>query len=48
MIHARLENKWNDLNSDLFNNHLRPDSCCDCGNVETADYYLFACSKYSD
>ena len=30
IIHARLRNLCSNLNYDLFYNHLRPDSICDC------------------
>ena len=42
IIHARLRNLCSNLNYDLFYNHLRPDSICDClRDEETAEHYFF-------
>ena len=47
VYHARLRNNCSNLNHDLFINHLKPNSICDCGNdVEDAEHYLFKCQRY--
>ena len=49
IIHARLRNHCSNLNYDLFYNHLRPDSICDClRDEETAEHYFFKCVRYTD
>ena len=45
--HARLRNNCSNLNHDLFINHLKPISNCDCGDdVEDAEQYFFKCQRY--
>ena len=47
--HARLRNKCSNLNADLFNNHLRDDSKCNCGcHTEDPEHFLFQCKLYSE
>ena len=47
VYHARLRNNCSNLNHDLFINHLKPNSFCDCGNdVEDAEHYFFRCERY--
>ena len=49
VIHARLRNNCRNLNGNLFQNHLKPDPTCDCGNgVENAEHYFLKCSRYTD
>ena len=37
------------LNEDLYQNHLRLDPTCECGNeIENAEHYFFKCSRYKD
>ena len=49
VIHARIRNNCSNLNNDLFLNHLKLDSICDCRNgVENAEGYFFKCRRYSD
>ena len=49
IIHARLRNFCSNLNYDLFYNHLRPDSMCDClRDEEIAEHYFFKCVRYTD
>ena len=46
--HARLRNQCSNLNKDLFDNHLKLSSACDCGSdVEDAEYYFFKCSIFT-
>ena len=47
VLHARLRNNCSNLNSDLFNNHLRPQESCECGSEsEDAEHYLLQCQLY--
>ena len=49
VIHARIRNRCSNLNGDLFNNHLRPDSKCICGHsIENAEHYFFECIQYNN
>ena len=49
IINARLRNLCSNLNYNLFYNHLRPDSICDClRDGETAEHYFFKCVRYTD
>ena len=49
VLHARMRNNCSNLNLDLFNNFLRPDSFCSClQEPENAEHYLFKCHKYND
>ena len=42
VLHARLRNKCSNLNEDLYQNHLRLDPMCECGNEsENAKHYFF-------
>ena len=46
--HARLRNQCSNLNKDLFDNHLKLSSACDCGSdVEDAEHYFFKCSIFT-
>ena len=48
VIHARIRNNCSNLNKDLFLNHLKSDSICDCRNdVKNADHSFFKCRRYS-
>ena len=48
IIHARLRNGCSNLNSDLFNNHIRDDSHCDCGQEkEDFEHLIFSCPNYA-
>ena len=48
VLHARLRNKCNSLNSDLFRNHIHNNPLCDlCDVVEDNYHYFFQCRKYS-
>ena len=39
----------NNSNNDLFLNHLKSNSVCDCRNrVENGEHYFFKCRRYSD
>ena len=45
---ARLRNQCTNLNKDLFHNHLKLSSACDCGsNVEDTEHYFFKCSIFT-
>ena len=45
VIHARIRNHCSNLNNDLYINHLRLDSKCDCEHlVENAEHYFFECN----
>ena len=47
IIHARLRNKCNSLNNDLFRNHVRHNPLCEwCGVMEDATQFFFHCIKY--
>ena len=47
--HTRLRNKCSNLNSDLYNNHLRDNAACACGCLqEDAEHYFFHCPLYRD
>ena len=35
------------LNAELFNNHISITNKCSCGSVETAEYFLLHCCKYT-
>ena len=49
IIHTRIRNNCSNLNSDLFDNHLRESASCDCGcENENAEHYLFICNRFSD
>ena len=49
VLHARLRNNCSNLNEDLYQNHLRLDPMCQCGNeIENAEHYFFKCSRYID
>ena len=49
VLHARLRNNCSNLNEDLYQNHLRLDPMCECGNeIENAEHYFFKCSRYKD
>ena len=42
VLHARLRNNCSNLNEDLYQNHLRLDPMCECGNeIENAEHYFF-------
>ena len=48
VLHARIRTNCSNLNSDLFNNFLRPDPICSClTEPETAEHYFFRCNKYN-
>ena len=48
VYHTRIRNNCSNLNSDLFNNHLRATPNCECGtNIEDAEHFLFRCQKFS-
>ena len=48
VLHARIRTNCSNLNSDLFNNFLRPDPICSClTEPETAEHYFFRCDKYN-
>ena len=48
VYHARLRNYCSNLNADLFRNHLRQNSFCDCGHpYEDAEHYFFKCARYT-
>ena len=41
--HCRLRNKCSNLNNDLFNNHLRYTTACECGSErEEVEHYFIA------
>ena len=47
--HARIRNKCSSLNCDLFNNHLRDNKHCMCGNLcEDAEHFFFRCPLYTN
>ena len=47
VLHARLRNNCSNLNDDLYQNHLRLDPTCECGNeIENAEHYSFKGSCY--
>ena len=49
IFHARLRNKCSDLKYDLFLNHVSEhDLCIYCNMSETADHYLFHCTRYTN
>ena len=45
VIRARIRNNCSNLNNDLFLNHLKLNSICDCRNGRTL---FFKCRRYSD
>ena len=48
VLHARMRTNCSNLNSDFFNNYLRPDPICSCQTEpENAEHYLFRCNKYN-
>ena len=45
VLHARCSN----LNNDLFNNHLRPTSECNCNQgIEDAEHFFFRCPLFAE
>ena len=49
VIHTRIRNNCSNLNNDLFINHLRESSSCECGyETENAEHYFFRCNIFSD
>ena len=49
VIHTRIRNNCSNLNNDLFNNHLKESSSCECGDAtENAEHYFFRCNIFSD
>ena len=49
VLYARVRNNCSNLNLDLFNNFLRPDSFCSClQEPKNAEHYLLKCYKYND
>ena len=49
IIHCRLRLGMNDLNSDLFDRHLRDTAECSCGDyTETAEHFLLYCPNYDE
>ena len=48
VLHARMRNNCSNLNMDLFNNFLHPDSFCSClQEPENAEHCLFRCNMYN-
>ena len=49
VFHARLRNNCSNLNFDLFRNHLKNHSYCECGyEIEDAEHYLLQCPIFVD
>lgn len=47
IYHARIRNNCSNLNFDLFNNHLKDNPNCLCGEgVEDAKHFFFKCNCY--
>ena len=47
VLHARIRNKCSNLNNDLFNNHLRPTSECNCNQgIEDAEHFFLSLSAF--
>ena len=47
VLHARIRNNCSNLNTDLFNNHLRDNPLCIwCYEIEDGEHYFFHCYKY--
>lgn len=47
IYHCRIRNNCSNLNSDLFRNHLRPDTACECGfEIEDSEHYFFKCNRF--
>ena len=43
VYHCRTRNDCDNLNKDLFNNHLRPTAACECGfESEDSEHYFFS------
>ena len=48
VLHARLRNKCNSLNSDLFKSNLVPSASCSCGyKNECSEHFLLYCNKFN-
>lgn len=44
---ARIRNGCSNLNNDLFNNYLKDNNICQCGNgIEDAEHYFFKCPRF--
>ncbi|XP_076452566.1 uncharacterized protein LOC143288125 [Babylonia areolata] len=47
--HCRLRLNMSNLNQDLFDRHLRPDTNCSCGYpAETVEHFLLHCPNYNN
>ena len=45
---TRLRNNCSSLNAYLFDNHVRENPSCTCGQYEeTAEHYFFVCPRYT-
>ena len=49
VLHARMRNNCSNVNFDLFNNFLRPDTLSTCrAEPENAEHYFFRCNEYNN
>lgn len=47
VLHCRLRNNCSDLHYDLYLNHLRDNSLCEClEDIEDAEHFIFKCPRY--
>ena len=47
--HARLRNRYSNLNADLFYNHLNDTPYCECeATTEDAEHFFFKCPLFAE